>query len=114
MSHDNKRNLYEGIYIIRPNLSDEAKKRALEKITSGILATGGEIVKLHEIGRKRLAYDVENCSEGFYYLIYFQQYPGAIDHMWLEYQLHEDLLRFMTIRAHEVKETVEFKPLVKQ
>lgn len=106
-----KSRLYEGMYILNATLSDESRKKALDKILQGITEKGGEIHKTHYMGRKRLAYEIQKKREGHYYLIYFSITPGAISELWREYHLHEDMIRFITVVANEVKETLEFKPL---
>lgn len=106
-----KQNLYEGMYVLSATLSDDARTKALDKIKSGITSRGGEIVKVHEQGRRRLAYEINGRREGFYYVIYFNVKPSAITEMWQEYHLHEDLVRFITLRTDAVMETIEFKPL---
>lgn len=103
--------LYEGMYIISAKLSEEARKKAFEKIEKGITERGGKIVKLHDQGRRRLAYDVNGHREGYYYLVYFEAPATAIDELWREYHLHEDLVRFLTLRTDKVMEKVEFKPI---
>ncbi|MBT3394351.1 MAG: 30S ribosomal protein S6 [Waddliaceae bacterium] len=106
-----KKNLYEGMYILSSTLSDDARKKALDKIVVEITSQHGEIHKIHEQGRRKLAYEIDGHLEGYYYLIYFSIAPSAIEELWKEYHLNEDLVRFMTIRAEEVKETLEFKTL---
>lgn len=106
-----KQNLYEGMYIISPKLSDDARNKALEKIKSGITERGGEILKIHDWGRRRLAYEIEGHRDGHYYVMYFNVKPSAIDEMWQEYHLNEDLVRFFTMRANKVMEKLEFKDL---
>lgn len=108
---DTKQNLYEGMYVLSATLSDDARMKALEKIKSGIVGRGGEILKIHEQGRRRMAFEINSRREGFYYVIYFQVRPSAITELWQEYHLNEDLIRFITLRADEVMETIEFKPL---
>jgi small subunit ribosomal protein S6 len=104
-----RRRLYEGIYIISTTLSDDARKKALDKIVSGITDKGGEIRKLHEWGRRKLAYTINKKREGYYYVIYFDIASSQIASLWNEYHLHEDLLRFMTMQAETVLEKLEFK-----
>lgn len=104
-------NLYEGMYILSATLSEDARQKALEKIKTGMLSRGGEILKLHEQGRRRLAYEINGRREGFYYLIYFTLRPSAITELWNEYHLNEDLIRFVTLRTESVMEKIEFKPL---
>jgi small subunit ribosomal protein S6 len=111
MSKDRKQ-LYEGMYILSTVLSDETRQKALEKITSGIEERGGEIHKIHDQGRRKLAYEINGRREGHYYLVYFSAPSQIMKDLWREYRLSEDLIRFMTLRAEEVLEKIEFKPLV--
>ncbi|MGE0832453.1 MAG: 30S ribosomal protein S6, partial [Simkaniaceae bacterium] len=103
--------LYEGMYILNASLSEEALKKALERITNTIEESGGEIQKIHEMGRKKLAYEIDGHKQGQYFLLYFSVVPSLITEMWREYHLNEDLIRFMTMRAETVLEKIEFKPL---
>jgi small subunit ribosomal protein S6 len=106
-----RKNLYEGMYIINATLSEDARTKALEKITNGITERGGEIHKIHDQGRSRMAYPINKNREGYYYLMYFTVNTTAIKDMWQDYHLHEDLMRYITLRADEVQETIEFKSL---
>ncbi|WP_213318111.1 30S ribosomal protein S6 [Chlamydiifrater volucris] len=106
-----KKQLYEGMYVFSVTLSEEARKRALEKVTSGIVNYGGEVVKIHDQGRRKLAYEIRGTREGYYYVIYFTVATSAIAELWKEYHLHEDLLRFLTLKADSVKEVLEFASL---
>ncbi len=111
MKPEEETRLYEGMYILSTALSDDARQRAYQRIEDDIKEQGGEIVKLHEMGRQRLAYEMRRQRDGVYYLAYFKVKPSAIDTLHRAYHLMEDLLRFMTLRATEVKETLEFKPV---
>lgn len=112
--HQKRQNLYEGMYVISAKLSDEARHKALDRIQDGITSRGGEIKKIHEMGRRRLAYEIDGHHEGFYTLIYFMAPSCSIEELWQEYRLNEDLIRFITLRADKVLEKLEFKPLVEQ
>lgn len=109
-----KQNLYEGMYIVNAGLNDDARNKVLEKILNGITSRGGEIVKLHDQGRRRLAYDINRHREGHYYVIYFNLITSAIAELWQEYHLNEELVRFITLRTDTVMEKIEFKPLADQ
>lgn len=111
---EKKSNLYEGMYIVSATLSDDARHKALDKILKGITERGGEIVKLHDQGRRRLAYQIDMHREGYYYLIYFTVSSPSIAEMWQEYHLNEDLIRFITLRTDNVLEKIEFKTIEAQ
>lgn len=108
---DKKQNLYEGMYIISATLSEDARSKALERVQNEVTSRGGEIHKVHDQGKKRMAYEIDGHREGHYYIIYFSVDPTAISEIWKEYHLHEDLVRFMTTRAEKVLEKIEFKAL---
>lgn len=108
---EKKPHLYEGMYIISVKLSDDARKQVLEKIQREITDKGGEILKIHDQGRRRLAYEINKHREGYYYLIYFNAPSSAISELWNEYHLNEDLVRFITLRTEKVMEKIEFKPI---
>ncbi|NGX57774.1 MAG: 30S ribosomal protein S6 [Chlamydiae bacterium] len=106
-----KTNLYEGMYIISSTLNDDARNKAMDKILEGITSRGGEIMKNHDFGRRRLAYEICGHREGHYYVIYFNVDSQAIKEMKLEYRLMEDLVRHMVTTPQSVMEKIEFKTL---
>lgn len=106
-----RKQLYEGMYILNSTLSEDARNRALDKIQKGITGRGGEVHKVHDQGRRKLAYEVRGAREGHYYLLYFTAPTDKLAELWKEYHLNEDLLRFLTLTAEEVRETIEFKKL---
>jgi len=106
-----RKQLYEGMYILRSTLSEGARAKALERIEEGIKESGGEVHKVHDQGRKKLAYQMDGAKEGHYYLLFFSVPTSALDELWRDYHLNEDLIRFMTLRADEVKEEIKFHEL---
>ncbi len=111
MAKQEKEHLYEGMYILSASLSDDARQKALDKITTGITKRGGEVLKTFDQGRKKLAYEIDKKRDGYYVILYFSTPASAMKEMWREYHLNEDLIRFMTLRIESVPEKIEFKPL---
>ena len=108
------KHLYEGMYILSAILSEDARKKAIEKITSSINNHEGVVHKTFDWGRRKLAYEIDKRREGYYYVIYFEANSSSMPELWREYQLNEDLLRFMTLRADNVPEKIEFTTLSKE
>lgn len=101
--------LFEGMYVISATLSEDARIKAMDKIHEGIVQRGGEVLKQHDLGRTKLAYDIRGRKEGHYFVLFFSINPCHIDELWKDYHLHEDLLRFMTLKAEKVQEEIKFK-----
>lgn len=111
---EQKQKLYEGMYILRGELHDEASVKAFDKIKAGIAQHGGEVVKVHTQGRKKLCYPIMKQREGHYFLVYFKIDPAMMNELWQEYRMNENLLRFMTLSTDEVMEEIKFKQLPEQ
>lgn len=109
-----KTQLYEGMYILSASLSDDARQKALEKINVGITGRGGEIHKMFDQGRRKLAYDINGRREGHYFILYFSTSTKNLAEMWKEYHLNEDLVRYLTLRTPVVPEKIEFKQLLQE
>lgn len=114
MKQQEKLELYEGMYVLNAHISDDSRNHAFEKIKNGVINRGGEIVKIHDQGRRRLAYEIDRQKEGYYYLVYFRLPTKDVSDLWQEYHLNENLIRFVTLRTDKVLEEVKFKQLPEQ
>ena len=106
-----KQHLYEGMYVVDATISDQARTAVLERIKTDINKLGGNILKIHDWGRKRLAYEINGRRDGYYFILYFEVKPSAINELWREYHLDTTILRFLNLRVDEVQEEIKFKPL---
>ena len=68
-------NKYELIYIIDTAVEETARKELIEKFNGIIAANGGEVVKVEEWGKRKLAYAINYITEGYYVLISFTSAP---------------------------------------
>ena len=68
-------NKYELIYIIDTTVEEAARKELIEKFNGIIAANGGEVVKVEEWGKRRLAYAIDYKTEGYYVLMSFTSAP---------------------------------------
>lgn len=108
---EKKARLYEAMYIINSALSVDDSKVALDGILKEIIDLGGEILKVHDMKKKRLAYKIKGRKEGYYYVVYFNIDPELITKLWENCHFNQDLLRFMILSAKEVVDQLEFKAL---
>ena len=68
------KNNYEVMFIVNSTLTEEAINATVEKFQK-LIGENGEVNKVEEIGKKRLAYPIMKMSEGYYVLIDFTSNP---------------------------------------
>ena len=91
-------NKYEVLYIVTPELEDEAIKAVIEKSTGSIAANGGEVEQVEEWGRKKLAYPIDYKTEGYYVLVDFAADPQLPRELERNFKNDESILRYMVTR----------------
>ena len=93
-------NKYEAMYIVTPEMEDEAIKGVIEKFSGIITANGGEIEKTDEWGRKKLAYPSDYKTEGYYVLVNFAAAPELPRELERNFRNDESILRYMVVRQN--------------
>ena len=91
-------NQYEVLYVITPELDEEADKVVMDKFADIITANGGEIEKTDEWGKRRLAYPIDYKTEGFYVLVTFNANPELPRELERNMRNDERLMRYMVTR----------------
>jgi small subunit ribosomal protein S6 len=88
---------YEIMYIVRPNLEEDALKAVKEKAKTILTDNGAEIANEKEMGKKRLAYEINDHRDGYYTLLDVNAPVEAINEFDRLMKINEDVLRYMTI-----------------
>ena len=65
-------NKYELALVVSAKVEDEVRDAVVEKAKGYITSYNGNITELEEWGKKKLAYEIQKMSEGFYYFIQFE------------------------------------------
>jgi small subunit ribosomal protein S6 len=89
---------YELMYIIRPNIEEDAKKALVERFDDILTSNGAEIIESKEWGKRRLAYEIEDFREGYYQLVKVNAGSQAIDEYTRLANISEDIIRYIAIR----------------
>ncbi|USB33251.1 30S ribosomal protein S6 [Paenibacillus sp. YPG26] len=85
---------YEVMYIIRPDLEQEALQAVVEKF-QGIIQNGGEITKHDVLGKRRLAYEINKIRDGVYVLVNFTATPDVIDELERILKISDEVIRYL-------------------
>jgi len=89
---------YEIMYIIRPNIEDEAKKALVERFSGILTENGAEITEAKEWGKRRLAYEINDFRDGYYQLVKVNSEAPAIDEFSRLAKISEDIIRHIVIK----------------
>ncbi|MEC0301642.1 MULTISPECIES: 30S ribosomal protein S6 [Terribacillus] len=92
---------YEIMYIVRPDIEEEAKTALVERFNGILTDNGAEIVKVDEKGKKRLAYEINDHRDGYYFIINLKGNEAAINEFDRQAKFSDDIIRQMAIRLDE-------------
>jgi|SRR5690554_4456646 small subunit ribosomal protein S6 len=91
-------NNYETVFILTPVLSDAQMKEAVEKFKNLLTEQGAEIVNEENWGLRKLAYNIDKKTTGFYSFLEFNADPAVIDKLELNFRRDERVIRFLTVK----------------
>ena len=92
---------YELMYIIRPNIEEDAKKALVERFNEILTSNGAEIIESKDWGKRRLAYEINDFREGFYQIVKVNAETVAIDEYTRLANISEDIIRHIAVREEE-------------
>ncbi len=88
---------YETVFILTPVLSEDQAKEAAKKFEKVLTDQGAKITHHENWGLKKLAYQIQKKSTGFYHLIEYTGKGNEIAELELQFKRDERILRFLTI-----------------
>lgn len=100
-------NSYETLYVIDPDLSEEATKAMIDKFTA-LIADNGTVGEINEWGKRKLAYPINDKPEGYYVLVNFESesaFPAELERI---FGITEGIMRSIVIH-HEDKKKADKK-----
>ena len=91
-------NQYETVFILTPVLSDDQMKETVAKFKKLLTDNGAEILNEEAWGLKKLAYNIQKKTSGFYNLIEFKADPTLVNKLEIGYRRDEKVIRYMTVK----------------
>ena len=89
---------YEAMYILRADLEEEALEAAVARFDDVVKSNNGEIVKTERWGKRRLAYEVNGKTEGYYILMTFKAPNNVSNELDRILKIQDDVLRHLVIK----------------
>ncbi|CAM5798058.1 MULTISPECIES: 30S ribosomal protein S6 [Brevibacillus] len=92
---------YEVMYVLRPDLEEEKIKANVARYSEVVTSFGGEVTKLQEMGKRRLAYEIQKFREGYYVLMNFKANADAVAEADRLMKINDDIIRFLFVREEK-------------
>lgn len=89
---------YELVFIISPEVSDEALETTVNSVSQFVTSKGGTVSNVDMWGKRRLAYPLSRFLEGNYVLARFNMNPAWSKELEATLRISEDVLRHLLIR----------------
>ncbi|HEY9810811.1 MAG TPA: 30S ribosomal protein S6 [Halomicronema sp.] len=98
--------IYETMYILRPDLGEEATEQAIAKYQKILQDNGAENLETQHRGKRRLAYEIKRCREGVYIQMNYTGPKTMIAIVERAMRLSEEVIRYLTV----IQEVPKAKP----
>ena len=99
--------VYEELFIVRPDATDEEIDPLVEQVTNYIAGRGGNVDKSEKWGVRKLAYRVQKHNEGNYVLLHFTAEPDTVKEVERRLRVSDLVLKFITVRIDQKMKKVE-------
>ena len=95
------------MFIAAPETADEDIAKLNESITKLIETEGGSVVKLEDMGRRRLAYPINKKTDGYYVLFEIEGSGQEIAELERRMRVNDTIIRYLTVRVDEERKTAQ-------
>lgn len=89
---------YEVTYILRPNLEEAEVNERTAAIAEQLKGNGGDVLGVETLGKKRLAYEINDVREGVYAVMRFRSEAPVAHELERQLGLNEDVMRTLLIK----------------
>jgi small subunit ribosomal protein S6 len=94
---------YELMYIVKPELDDQAVQQEIDKVGQLIQTNGGQVKKVTPWGKRRLAYSVKDQREGHYVVEEFDLEQAKVQEVERVLRISDTVFRHLLVRQEEGK-----------
>ena len=93
--------IYENLFIVKPDATEEDIDLLIETMSKQIVAAGGVVDKVDKWGKRKLAYRVEKNREGYFVLVQFTTEPSVVKEFERRLRVQDSIIKFLTVRIDE-------------
>ncbi|TMF61377.1 MAG: 30S ribosomal protein S6 [Chloroflexi bacterium] len=94
---------YELMYIVKPELDDQAVQQEIDKVGQLIQTNGGQVKKVTPWGKRRLAYSVKDQRQRHYVVEEFDLVQAKVQEVERVLRISDSVFRHLLVRQEEGK-----------
>ena len=88
---------YELLFFVAPNIDEETRAGVMKRIDVAITAEGGVVDSVEDWGKRKLAFEIDDLTEGDYTLINFHADPQQIAELDRVLRINDAVKRHMVV-----------------
>ena len=92
---------YETIYILRPDISNDAAEKVIERAKDVIARLDGTLTKLDNWGKRKLAYPIQKNTRGIFVYLKYVGFNDLVAELERNLRLLDEVVRFQTVLLEE-------------
>lgn len=88
---------YEIVFLVHPDQSEQVPAM-VERYTSTVKASGGQVHRLEDWGRRQLAYSINKIHKAHYILLNIEASESVLEELTTNFRYNDAILRSLVIR----------------
>lgn len=89
---------YEVMLVFKPQMEEEALANAVSRIEEAIKNGNGEITQNEHWGKRRLAYEIADFTEGYYLLLQIKLPRNEVQELERILKISDEVIRHMIVK----------------
>lgn len=88
---------YEIVFLVHPDQSEQVPAM-VERYTSAVKSSGGQVHRLEDWGRRQLAYSINKIHKAHYVLLNIEASEAVLEELTTNFRYNDAILRSLVIR----------------
>lgn len=93
---------YETLYLLRPNLTEDAQKRLRTRISEAIKTNGGKVLRETDWGVRKTAYPIKKQAKAHIVELLYAGQPGLVGEIERLLRIMDDIIKYHSVKAGDL------------
>lgn len=99
--------VYDTTFVLNPQLEEAGLDQRVKEVVDLIGANGGTMVKENRLGMRKLAYEINKLTQGYYVSLVYEGEGNLVNELEHRFRMDDNCLRFLTCMYQEVTNVME-------